>query len=305
MSSTANNNKPSPNPTLTQNNNNNNNSQHHDHNTSIAADADLDDASVSDGTTTSSAARTSQRSSQIDPNAVDTLLTQELSGLSFQDRSAINEEIHGVRCIAPVETPELLEASLRELQIELLKYNHLQQKQSTQPTTTATKTTTTTTTPLTAYEEACLIPASYVHTTDFQLRFLRYVLFDVPKAAKKIVDFLQQSTELFGTAQMLQRPIQLLDLGKDGLDCLRCGDFQPLPFRDRSGRRIIAFVNNFGLQYSIEARVSNSERRIFFYCLHNQVQKTRLYSTHTHTHTHTYTQHNSLTQPILPPLVST
>jgi hypothetical protein len=239
MSSTAN------------NNNNNNNSQHHDHNTSVAADADLDDASVSDGTTPSSAARTSQRSSQIDPNAVDTLLTQELSGLSFQDRSAINEEIHGVRCIAPVETPELLEASLRELQIELLKYNHLQQKQSTQSTAA--------TTPLTAYEEACLLPTSYVHTTDFQLRFLRYALFDVPKAAKKIVDFLQQSTELFETVQILQRPIQLSDLGKDGLDCLRCGDFQPLPFRDRSGRRVFAFVNNFGLQYSIETRVSNSE----------------------------------------------
>jgi hypothetical protein len=60
---------------------------------------------------------------------------------------------------------------------------------------------------------------------------------------------------LFQTKAILQRPMQLSDLGKDGLDCLRCGDYQPLPFRDRSGRRIIAFVNNFGLQFTIEARV--------------------------------------------------
>ena len=245
----------------TNNNNDNNNSKTmststNNHNTASAASAaaasaitdNIDNISVA----TSTASRTSQRSQlPIDPNAVDTLLTQELSGLSFQDRSAINEEIHGVRCIAPVETPDFVEKSLRELQIELLtKHNHIQQKQQQHKQTSQS------TSSLTAYEQACLIPSSYVHTQDFQLRFLRYELFDISKTAKKIIDFLQQSVELFQTTAVIKRPIQLTDLGKDGLDCLRCGDYQPLPFRDRSGRRIVAMVNNFGLEHTIEARVS-------------------------------------------------
>ena len=51
--------------------------------------------------------------------AVDNLLSKELLQLSLKDRTAIQEEIHGVKCLAPEETPELLEASLIELAMAL------------------------------------------------------------------------------------------------------------------------------------------------------------------------------------------
>ena len=54
-----------------------------------------------------------------DPRDVDTLLSNELMRLSISDRNAIQEEIHGVRCLAPEETPELLQSSLCQLALEL------------------------------------------------------------------------------------------------------------------------------------------------------------------------------------------
>ena len=62
-----------------------------------------------DSTTTHSAAS---------PNAqsFDDFLSRELLKLSLQDRNAINEEIHGVRCLALSETPLLLETGLKEFE---------------------------------------------------------------------------------------------------------------------------------------------------------------------------------------------
>jgi hypothetical protein len=54
-----------------------------------------------------------------DDREVDALLSKELLKLSFYDRSMIEEEIHGVRCMSPAETPELLSTALKEFQYEL------------------------------------------------------------------------------------------------------------------------------------------------------------------------------------------
>lgn len=54
-----------------------------------------------------------------DPDLVDDILSRHLLNLSFQQRTEIQEEMHGVKCLAPEETPLLLEESLRLLQIEL------------------------------------------------------------------------------------------------------------------------------------------------------------------------------------------
>ncbi|KAG7340694.1 hypothetical protein IV203_024237 [Nitzschia inconspicua] len=168
-----------------------------------------------------------------DPRAVDDFLSRELSQLSFKDRSAINEEIHGVKCLAPEETPELVRNSLCQLMDELR----------------------TTRSPKDAYDQACfLFPHSYIHTDEFRLRFLRYELMNPKTAAQRIVTFLECAVELFGT-QILERPIQLSDLGRDGMEMMRLGHYQCLPFRDRSGRRILAFVGNFGLQFPVEVRL--------------------------------------------------
>jgi hypothetical protein len=185
-----------------------------------------------------------------DPKAVDDFLVQEFQGLSFQDRNAICEEIHGVRLLAPEETPELLQESLRQLEIELVALQSRSQEQSTTHYRQTSRTS--------AYDRACQIPTSYIHKNPFRLRFLRTEMMNPKKAAERIVTFLNNAVELFGE-QILARPLQLYDLGKDGLDCLRSGDYQPLPFRDRSGRRIIAFVNKLGTGFPLEARVSSGD----------------------------------------------
>ena len=50
---------------------------------------------------------------------VENSLNKEMMKLSFKDRVAIEEEIHGVRCGAVEETPKLLEESLREFDDKL------------------------------------------------------------------------------------------------------------------------------------------------------------------------------------------
>ena len=99
---------------------------------------------------------------------------------------------------------------------------------------------------------ACLHhPRSYIFIDDFCLRFLRYHLMDAKAAVKHMLSFLNGAHELFGTA-ILERPLQMSDLSKDGMDLMRTGEYQCLPFRDRSGRRIQVFVGDLGLQFSME-----------------------------------------------------
>eukprot|EP00536_Pseudo-nitzschia_multiseries_P018781 jgi/Psemu1/230267/e_gw1.3107.2.1 len=182
--------------------------------------------------------------------------------MSFRERVGIQEEIHGVDCLAREETPELLEDSLRRLDIALqqqqcddnyfdsdpsyrniqsaFRISQISQSQQQQPQQQqdfeceSTTTTTTTTTFLT--------PRSYVNTREFRLRFLRCTLFDPKRAAKKIVDFLHVAESIFGE-EVLERPIRYNDLNSRERQYLRKGHCQFLPFRDRSGRRILAMVN--------------------------------------------------------------
>lgn len=171
----------------------------------------------------------------MNPETVDDMLSKELQQLSFATRSEINEEVHGVRCLAPEETPALLQESLQRLQEEL----SLLQRQNKAP----------------AYDQTlCRYPHSYIHQVDFKLRFLRAELFDCSKAAVRMSLFLDLLLEFFGQIS-LERPIQLTDLSKTDMDVLRGGDIQPLPFRDRSGRRLVTTVNQFCLQYPFESRV--------------------------------------------------
>jgi hypothetical protein len=56
-----------------------------------------------------------------DPRSVDKLLAKELNSLSFDDREALSEQLHGVRSLAPKETPEMLNNAFHELQNEINK----------------------------------------------------------------------------------------------------------------------------------------------------------------------------------------
>ena len=152
-----------------------------------------------------------------DPRDVDDLLSKELLNLSMQDRNAINEEIHGVHCLAVEETPELLNNLLRNLAFVL--DNVLSEAETR------------------AYRQSQKLPYTYVNTVEFRLRFLRCEVFDAKKAAKRMAFFLNTVQDLFGDFA-LERPIRLSDFNKEEQTFMRKGHYQWLPFRDRSGRRI-------------------------------------------------------------------
>lgn len=179
----------------------------------------------------------------IDPEAVDNMLSQEVQKLSFQDRLAVQEEIHGVRSVSiSEETPELFQTGLANLEQELAKI-------SSKP----------------AFDEAQTlhVPShqqagnKFVNGTDFRLRFLRADLFDAKKAAARLVKYLEVGLELFGQFA-LERPIHISDMTREEMELFRLGYQQLCPFPDRIGRRVIAYIGDFGIRYySLRLRVSN------------------------------------------------
>lgn len=176
------------------------------------------------------------------PQSVDSMMAEEFLSLSFQHRNAINEEMHGVSCLMPEETPELIRVSLEKLEDELnlipdkdkKMYNVCREKYGSKNSS----------------EEG----GSYVNDVDFRLRFLRSELFDAYSAAGKLVIFLNVVVDLFGEFA-LQRPIRLSDFSEDELQIIRTGNLQLLPFRDRSGRRIITGVEGLAIQFEPDTRV--------------------------------------------------
>ena len=170
----------------------------------------------------------------------DTFSRAQLS-LAFKDRNAINEEIHGVTCMAPKESPELISNALYELRHELdlieekPAYNRAQQM----------------------YLENHGVGGryGYVNTDEFRLRFLRCELFDAKKTAVRMVKYLDLVCGAYGP-YALTRPFKLSDFTKADMTFLRGGDYQLMPYRDRSGRRVLCIVTNNRDDISPETRVS-------------------------------------------------
>jgi len=149
------------------------------------------------------------------PDEVEDLMSKEMMQLSMESRLHIQDEIHGVGCMAPEETPKLLATSLEKMRNELDHVVPLEQKRS--------------------YLRAKIqYPRSYVHGDDFKLRFLRYDLFDVSKAAVRMAYFIDLLSDIYGE-YALERPIRLSDFSKQELAGLRKGRMQLLAERDRGG----------------------------------------------------------------------
>jgi len=196
------------------------------------------------------------RDDSFNPQKVDDLLRNEMMELSVNDRNGIYEEIHGVRCMAPLETPEFLERSLFELNAELARIpplekrafchasamaqintmaqNNINNQNSNTNTNNSDKKT------------------KYVDTDEFRLRFLRCELFDVRKAARRLVNYLDLIAYCLPFQNgmlVLQRPITMSDLSDAEQSLLRKGHLQLLPFRDRSGRRVLTGVASLGIRF--------------------------------------------------------
>jgi hypothetical protein len=178
-------------------------------------------------------------STNFDPDGIDAMLGREMNMLSFQQRNDIQEEIHGVRTGAREETPEMIQEGLRQIVEQLLRMpasekvaylraQELARQQQREP--------------------------NYTDKPEFYLRFLRTALWNAKKASKRLVMFLELLLELFGE-YALQRPIQMADFTDAELKDIKCGQVQLLPFRDRSGRRVLAFVSNMGFDMDRRSKV--------------------------------------------------
>ena len=83
----------------------------------------------------------------------------------------------------------------------------------------------------------------------------RSELFDIKKAAVRLIKYLDLMVEMYGD-WALQRKVRLADFTKSELQILKAGYYQMLPFRDRSGRRIMCIVGNLGSEFDAVMRVS-------------------------------------------------
>jgi len=191
----------------------------------------------------------------IDPNEIDQILSRELNNLDVRDRESISEEVHGVRCVALPETAEMLTESLSRLSEEL---DAIYVKP--------------------AFDRSQKLghdaSGTYVNTKDFRLRFLRCELFDAKKAAIRLVSFLDFLMDIFeGNEELLLRPMRLLDFTPHELAILKAGNFQLLPYRDRSGRRILTVILNITLAFDF--RISSKFLLYFFYVASESVESQR------------------------------
>ena len=194
-------------------------------------------------------ADTTTRTDELRPVDVTNLekeLVAEMSTLSMQDRNKIHEEIHGVATLCPEETPEMMAQSLHTMQKEIDKISSKH-----------------------VYNQVSAL--SYIHTDNFRLRFLRCELYDCKKAAERLIRFTEYIETEFGL-EMLERPLRLEDLqthcrqGKAVMDSLRVGHSQILPFRDRSGRKVMSTHLQSALNYNLDIRVSTTKRIFWGRC---------------------------------------
>jgi len=176
----------------------------------------------------------------IDPRKAEALLSKELMRLSFKERNNISEEVHGVRSLEVEEDSYVREDALSKLQYELELLPSSEKA---------------------AFEKSQILPVTYVNDTDFRLRFLRAELFDAREAARRMTAYLNLIDKLFGI-EVLKRPLRTTDFkSKEEKACLKSGLVQLLPYRDRSGRRVMVVLSDM-MSYNHIMRV-----KIFLYLL--------------------------------------
>ena len=166
--------------------------------------------------------------------AVNECISEDLIKLSLLDRNRVLEEIHGVSCMASEETPDMLDASLTKLCTEL---DAIPYKKKV------------------GYLQSQKLKKTYMNDTDFRLRFLRAELFDEREAAVRLVKYCDFVLECFGSFA-LERHIRLSDFSKKETKWMQLGYIQMMPFRDRSGRRVILQIMDSNVLSDHLTRVS-------------------------------------------------
>jgi len=163
--------------------------------------------------------------------SAETLLASELNNMTVEDRTHVFEEIHGVAQFPQEElSPEKLRKSLFLLAKAIDNIEHKPDYDEAQKI---------------ALEEGT---TTFVNDDSFRLRFLRVEQFRPQQAAERMIRNLNLISRYVGP-KCLTRPIKMSDLGESSLMILKMGSFQPLPSRDRSGRRIVARIGPLGLDF--------------------------------------------------------
>ena len=174
----------------------------------------------------------------VNPKEVDALLTTELNGLSIFDRENALDEIHGVhRSTVEQQESTKLQACLDQLDTELLKIPDTEKVM---------------------YNYALGRNSPYIQSTDYRMKFARAGKYDPEDAAKRIVSNLQFVYDLFGSHDAgIMRPVLYKDLSENAQRVLQGGPFRLLPFRDSSGRRIVAVLGECGSQCTAKEKVGS------------------------------------------------
>eukprot|EP00531_Pseudo-nitzschia_arenysensis_P001640 CAMPEP_0116142788 /NCGR_PEP_ID=MMETSP0329-20121206/15096_1 /TAXON_ID=697910 /ORGANISM="Pseudo-nitzschia arenysensis, Strain B593" /LENGTH=526 /DNA_ID=CAMNT_0003638049 /DNA_START=47 /DNA_END=1627 /DNA_ORIENTATION=+ len=187
--------------------------------------------------------------------SVDNCLSEELLKLSFKERQAIQEEIHGVGCGAITETPKLIKDSLEEFdeKVNALKEQsdervELDNRNIKKLLRNVCRTNSFSNDASNKAKVGC-----YLNDGDVRLRFLRCEMFDVDKAVERFICFLDFCSDIFGD-YICEREMFLSDFNSQEVTILRNSRAQMLPFRDRSGRRVMVSVGDLNLHLPLKIR---------------------------------------------------
>jgi hypothetical protein len=208
-----------------------------------------------------------QHPQHVSPSSSD-VIAQALSQLSLQQRDAVYADIHGIVDANIAEDPQHVAQclALLEHELTLLTSNNMEcayqkallieQDQRAAVTGSAgySASTKRTTAAATIALEGAAGSCSYVQGDDFRLMFLRADEWNVKLAAKRMIGFLELKLKLFGM-EKLCRDIVLDDLkeGDDGdWNYVKCGYFQQIPLKDRSGRTILMVWPQFPMEYTAQ-----------------------------------------------------
>jgi hypothetical protein len=152
------------------------------------------------------------------------LIAKAMNHLSLQERELAYEDLHGVSAQVH-ETPELMAQTLKEMERSIQGIRH-------KP----------------AYDMALTLRASYVQDPKLRLLFLRADRFDAPKAAQRLVKFMEYKLNLFGPEKLCQWHIGLADLDHNARYMVESGWYQILPARDSRGRIVFIIASNYHLK---------------------------------------------------------
>jgi hypothetical protein len=169
----------------------------------------------------------------MNPKDFDALIAHELNSLSICDRERTMEEIHGIhaRDVTMAEERTDVDDVLRQLQMEI---DNIAEKD--------------------AYNAAVLMGSRYVFHRTFRLKFVRAEQYDLPRAAVRMINYLDFARELYGPA-VLTRPIRWSDLSDNAQSIVVDGSMQVLPERDPAGRRVVHMSGDVGLKCSVREKV--------------------------------------------------